>query len=143
MKTINLRDYYYYYKQDEFVEVSDEVAEALLKGKREQHNYIARVRYHKAYYSLDVGDGIECAAVRSEPTPEQLYEYKLTMQQLCNALNSLPEIQGRRVDAHYLLGMKKVEIAKNEGVTDSCVCESIKKGINSMKKYFEKFDCKP
>ena len=143
MTIINLRNFYYYYTQDEFVEVSDEVAEELLRGKREARNYIERVRYHKAYYSLDLSDGIESAAVHSEPTPEQLHKYKFTMQQLCNALNSLPEIQGRRVDAHYLLGMKKVEIARAEGVTDSCVCESIKKGIKSMRKYFEKFDCKP
>ena len=34
MKTINLRDFYYWYIQDEFIEVTDEVAAELYKGKR-------------------------------------------------------------------------------------------------------------
>jgi len=50
----------------------------------------------------------------------------------CNALNSLPEIQAWRGDAHYTLGMKKVEIARAEGVSNSCVCDAIKSGIWNM-----------
>ena len=42
MTTINLRNYYYYYKQGKFVEVSDEVAEALLIQARKQHKRFTR-----------------------------------------------------------------------------------------------------
>jgi len=34
MATINLRDFYYWYTCDEFIEVSDEVAEELFADKR-------------------------------------------------------------------------------------------------------------
>lgn len=43
MKTINLRTYYYpHYTEDVFVEVSDEVAEAMLLSAREMENYRRR-----------------------------------------------------------------------------------------------------
>ena len=49
MAIINLKDFYYWYLVDELVEVSDEVAEALLTGKRAEAAYMERVRYNKAY----------------------------------------------------------------------------------------------
>jgi len=53
-------------------------------------------------------------------------------------LNSLPEIQGRRVEARYLLGKSIQEIATAEGVSESSVKESIDRGLKAMKKYFSK-----
>jgi len=52
---------------------------------------------------------------------------------LCRALNSLPEIQGRRVEAHYLLGISRKEIADSEDVTENAVNKSIEKGLRAMK----------
>ena len=49
MTTINLKDFYYWYLVDELVEVPDEVAEALLAGKRAEAAHAERVRYNKAY----------------------------------------------------------------------------------------------
>jgi len=60
MKTINLRKLYpLYYTEDCYIEVSDEVAEQIKAADRAEHAYIERIRYHKAYYSLDAGNGIE------------------------------------------------------------------------------------
>lgn len=137
MITINLRKHYPWYTHDEYIEVPEEVFEAIRAGERQESAYKQRMYYHRAHYSLDVGDGIENDALHPEPTPEQIYDYKFTMQQLCNALNSLPDAQGRRVDAFYLLGMKKVEVAKVEGVNDSSVCLSIKTGLRNMRKYLQ------
>ena len=64
MTIINLRDFYYWYTQDEYIEVSDDVAEALRASVRSEAAYTERARYNKAYYSLDADDGIEFAAVR-------------------------------------------------------------------------------
>ena len=55
MKTINLRDYYPFYHNDLFIEVSDEVAAALQEAERQERNYLRRVVYNKAFYSLDAG----------------------------------------------------------------------------------------
>ena len=53
MTTINLKDFYYWYLTDELVEVPDEVAEELMASKRREAAHAERVRYNKAYYSLD------------------------------------------------------------------------------------------
>ncbi len=63
MKIINLRNLYPLYHNDLFVEVSDEVAAALAEAERMERNYIRRVYWNKAYFSLDAGDGIEHEAL--------------------------------------------------------------------------------
>ena len=66
MTTINLKDFYYWYLSDELVEVPDEVAEELMASKRREAAHAERVRYNKAYYSLDCDDGIEYSACLHE-----------------------------------------------------------------------------
>ena len=136
MTTINLKDFYYWYIQDQFIEVADEVAEALTASRRQEAAYVERARYNKAYYSLDCDDGIEYSACLHEPTPQELLERMELFIRLWNALNSLPEIQGRRIDAHIILGKSIKEIAEAEGVHEESVRQSIKRGLERMKKTF-------
>ena len=138
MTTINLKDFYYWYIVDELVEVPDEVAEALLAGKRAEAAHAERVRYNKAYYSLDCDDGIEYSACVHEPSPQELLDRKELFFRLWNALNSLPEVQGRRVDAHLILGKSYRQIAREEGVDKSAVRCSVESGVKRMKKYLRK-----
>lgn len=138
MTIINLRDFYYWYTQDEYMEVTDDVAEALRASVRYEAAYQRRLSRHKAQYSLDCEDGIEYSACLHEPTPDEVLELKERFCRLWNALNSLPEIQGRRVDAHFILGMTYREIAQAEGVDKSAVRRSVLSGIAQMKKYFRK-----
>ena len=138
MTTINLKDFYYWYTQDQFVEVSDEVAEALRASVRYEAAYIERARYNKAYYSLDADDGIEYSACLHELTPDEVLELKERFFHVWNALNSLPEVQGRRVDAHLILGKTYREIAQEEGVDKSVVRRSVLRGLDAMKKYLRK-----
>ncbi len=77
-------------------------------------------------------DGIEYSACLHEPTPDEVLELKERFCRLWNALNSLPEIQGRRVDAHFILGMTYREIAQAEGVDKSSVRESVLGGFCDM-----------
>jgi len=90
---------------------------------------------NKAQYSLDAGDGIENEAVYADLSPHEVYELKIRMCRLCRALNSLPEAQGRRIEAHFILSMSKTEIAQAEGVSESAVRDAIERGLRSMKKY--------
>ena len=69
MTTINLKDYYPWYLTNEYIEVTDEVAEALMASKRAEAAHAERVRYNRAYYSLDCDDGIEYSACVHEPSP--------------------------------------------------------------------------
>ena len=137
MTTINLKDFYYWYTQDQFIEVTEEVAEALRASVRYEAAYQRRLTRHKAQYSLDCEDGIEYSACLHEPSPQELMDRKELFFRLWNALNSLPEIQGRRVDAHLILGKSYRQIAREEGVDKSAVRCSVKCGIERMKKYLQ------
>ncbi len=112
MTTINLKDFYPWYTHDEYIEVSEEVAEELHTSRRREAAHAERVRYNKAFYSLDCDDGIEYTACLHEPTPQELLDRVELFVRLWNALNSLPEIQGRRVDAHLILGKSFRRIAQ-------------------------------
>ncbi|MBS5843906.1 MAG: sigma-70 family RNA polymerase sigma factor [Clostridiales bacterium] len=139
MTTINLRDFYPWYENDEFIEVTDEVAAELIANKRYEKACERRKYYHQAQYSLDVEDGIENSSLAlHNNSPEQIIDMKERHCQLCRALNSLPEIQGRRIEAHYFLGQSQREIAENEGVSVNAVSKSIQKGLLSMKKFLKK-----
>ena len=87
---------------------------------------------------MDADDGIEYSACLHKFTPDEVLELKEWFIHLWNALNSLPETQGRRVDAHFILGMTYREIAKAEGVDKSAVRGSVLIGITKMKKYLQK-----
>ena len=137
MTTINLKDLYYWYTQDQLIEVSDEVAEVFKADARYEMAYQRRLSRHKAQYSLDCEDGIEYSACLHEPSPQELMDRKELFFRLWNALNSLPEIQGRRVDAHLILGKSYRQIAREEGVDKSAVRCSVKCGIERMKKYLQ------
>ncbi len=55
---------------------------------------------------------------------------------LCCALNHLPEAQGRRIDAVYLLGMTTHEVALADGVSDRAVQIAIERGLENLRKFF-------
>ena len=46
MTTINLKDFYYWYTQDQFIEVSDEVAEVFVSDARHEMAYQRRLYRH-------------------------------------------------------------------------------------------------
>lgn len=138
MPTINVRKYYPFLTEDCFVEVSDEVFDAFLQAHRQEDNYRHRVWYHKAYYSLDYGEIVENSILQREPSPEEILMKKISTEQLYEAFHQLSPIQARRVYAFFILGMKNVEIARAEGVSNSVVSHSIKKALENLRNYFEK-----
>ena len=128
---------HYWYTQDEYMEVSDDVAEALRASVRYEAAYQRRLSRHKAQYSLDCEDGIEYSACLHEPTPDEVLERKERFCRLWNALNSLPPAQGRRVDACVILGKSFSEVALAEGVDESAVRRAVERGLENMKKFLK------
>ena len=138
MTTINLKDFYAWYPHDEYIEVSDEVAAELKADKLYEAAHQRRTTRNKAQYSLDCDDGIEYSACLHEPTPQELLDRMELFVHLWNALNSLPEVQGVRVEAHLILGKSYRQIAQEQDVDKSVVRRSVKRGMAAMKKYLKK-----
>ena len=116
--------------------VTHKVAQALDGFEDNEQAAYLRIYRAKAFYSLDRGDGIECAAVFRVQTPQEIYEHKLTLQQLNAAPAALPLKQAQRIYAHYILEKSCAEIAKAESVSAHTVRESIYKGLRTMKLQF-------
>lgn len=137
MITINLKEFFYWYTSDEYIEVSEEVAIELRGGKLYEQSYQRRVTRNKAQYSLDCNDGIECAINLPARTPQEILEHKELFFHLWNALNSLPEAQGRRIDACIILGKGYCEIAECEAVDESAIRRTVDRGLENMRKYLK------
>lgn len=137
MKTINLKNYYDHIEIDTYIDVPDKVFNIFEEYRKAEQAYQSRVRYHKAYYSLDRGDGIEHSALFVSLSPDEIYERKLTSEQLHAAIATLPDKQAKRIYAHFFLGMSKTAIAKAEGVTEKAIRNSIERGLTYMEQYLK------
>ena len=101
MQKINLRDLYPgQYTSDCFIEVPNQLAWELHQFELDEAAYKLRTYRYQAYYSLDRGDGIENEVLFVASTPDELYEKKLTNQQLYAAISQLPEKQAKRIHAY-------------------------------------------
>ena len=137
MKRINLKNYYPYYTEDSIIEVTDEI-ESFLRGcNAKEKAYKERIRYHKAYFSLEWNSGVD-QNIRSSMSAEADFERKLTREELHRVMNKLSNIQMRRIYAYYFLGMSQSEIAKAEGTKTPAISKSIDRGLKKMKKYLKK-----
>ena len=137
MTMINLRDFYTSYTSDCFVEVPDEVLAALLDFEHKEAAYRLRTYRHRAYFSLDRNDGIEHEALFVALSPHEIYECKITTQELHAAIASLPDKQAKRIYAHFILGMSKTDIASAEGVDEKAVRGAIERGLKNMETFLK------
>lgn len=147
MTVINLKRYYYpLVKTDVFVEVPDEIADALLHLRREENNRERRVWYHKAYFSLDCEDGIENEAIGwAQPSPEDYMiqaeneaAHELLLEHLREAIGQLTPTQARRLHMRYMLRMKYREIAEAEGIGQTQASDSVRAAVKRLRNYFKK-----
>lgn len=101
MKTINLRDYYPHYVTDKVVEVPDEVFAVLEDFRRKEENYQRYLRRYKAFYSLDVDNGIEKDISSEQISPYEILEQQRMIALLYQGLTTLSEKQQQRIHAHW------------------------------------------
>ena len=144
MKTINLRWIYPHYRHDEFVEVTDEVWEAMRQAQREMNNYERRTVYHRARYSLDAYSWTENYALEHSRSPEDILMEReeqaarlRLIAALPVALNRATPTQARRVRAYYIVGINQPEISRREGVHSSKVSIAIRRGLRNMRRCYD------
>ena len=112
MKTINLKKYYYpICKKDTFVEVPDEVADAIVEASRAEDANDAKQHYH--CYSLDASPGMENHFPEQAVSPEDILMEKetereqeaartLMVERLREALATLTPRQASCLHARFL-----------------------------------------
>ena len=114
----------------------------VVSDARHEMAYQRRLSRHKAQYSLDCDDGIEYSACLHEPTPQELLERMELFIRLWNALNTLPEIQGSRIDANIILGksIKENNVRQKYNVNIVTVKEAGKNRVLPLPDYVFKAD---
>ena len=118
-------------KTDVFVDVAEEVLNAIRDQQQDDAAYERRKFRYKAHYSLNRGGRIENDALNQPPTPEEILEQKQLREEVYAALMQLPAIQARRIYARFYLGMRVAEIARIEGADRRRVWDSIRRGLRS------------
>ena len=148
MKTINLKKYYYpICKKDTFVEVPDEVADAIAEESRAENANDAKQHYH--CYSLDASPGIENhfpeqvispedILMEKETEREQEAAHALMMERLREALATLTPRQASCLHARFWEGKQFKEIAEAEGFTTSAAIVTVRNAIIKLQKYYIK-----
>ena len=148
MKTINLKKYYYpICKKDTFVEVPDEVADAIAEESRAEDANDAKQHYH--CYSLDASPGMENHFPEQAVSPEDILMEKetereqeaaraLMMERLQEALATLTPRQASCLHARFWEGKPFKEIAEAEGFTTSAAIVTVRNAIIKLQKYYIK-----
>ena len=148
MKTINLKKYYYpIFKKDIFVEVPDEVADAIVEESRAEDANDAKQHYH--CYSLDASPGMENHFPEQAVSPEDILMEKVTereqeaaralmMERLREALATLTPRQASCLHARFWEGKPFKEIARAEGFTTSAAIVTVRNAIIKLQKYYIK-----
>ena len=144
MAIINLRRYYPHYPKDKFIEVPDNVADALEEGRLIENRQNGKRAYYHVY-SIDQSPAIENHAMFLVLSPEELMiqaedeaTAELMLERLADAMLLLSPIQARRLHARYALKKKFREIAADEGVSGSCATESVTSAVRKLQKFFIK-----
>lgn len=137
MARINMRDYYPFYQDDEYVEVSDELAAEMAQWERTERSQKRKKYRYRANYSLDWGNRIGQYVVFRSAAPDEYYEKVITHEQLQIALATLPEKQRQRIYAHFVLGFSKTQIAHAEGVDHRAISLSIQRGLCKLERYLK------
>ena len=142
MAIINLRRYYPHYPKDKFLEVPDEVAEALEEGRRIEHRQDNRRSYYHVY-SMDCTPAIENHTMFLVLSPEELLirdedeaAAELVLANMAAAMTLLSPTQARRLHARYALKKKFRETAADEGISGSCACDSVTGALKKLQKIF-------
>ena len=140
MVTVNLKELYPWITEDENenIEITEEMYEAIYRSHRQEENYRRRTNRHKAFYSLDNAGWMESFAVEKVPMPEDILIRKEDTEALYAEIEKLTETQRRRLCACYIEGVRKTDIARREGVSDSAVTRSIRGALAKLAKRMKK-----
>ena len=136
MKRINLKKYYYpLYETDTFIELPDEIADAIEEEHRMEHNSERRLQTHT--YSFDCSPGLEYHFLEQAHSAED-EQNDLMLRRLQEALATLTPKQACCIKARFVDGLKFHEIAEAEGISTTLATSTTYQAIAKLRKYFIK-----
>lgn len=130
---INLKDMYPFVKEDQIIEIDEDIYNVFKNYDRQEKNYKEKVRRNRAYYSLDRKDGIENNIAIIMKTPQEIFEDNELNAILVRIIYNLPDKQRKRIYMYYYMNMNMNKIAELEGVHRSRISASIKIAKKNMK----------
>ena len=140
MIRVNLRELYPdYYSEDIFTEMSEEVMEEIIESRRLEASAQRKKYRHKAQYSLNYGNEAGYVDTSIALTPETVLENTQLRDELYKSVMELPRKQSQRIYAKFYLGLSVDQIAQCEGVSKSRISESIRRGLEHLKKISKNF----
>lgn len=134
----NIDNKYYVFINDEEVEVTKEVYDVFneyelidIKQMNEYDRHIEHLEYTEDKLSK-----------RTSKLREDIFneiDLKILNDYLYEAIDTLTDIQKRRLKEYYFNHRTLRDIASEEAISFQCVDKSIKKAIKNIKKYLKKF----
>lgn len=134
MLTVNLKDLYYWYKEDILVEITEEMLEAMKAADSQEAAYKRRTYRYKAHYTLDMGDSLDNERILKPATPAEIYLKEEPEREIEAAISGLTEVQRRRVKQYYFKVLRHREIVAIENVKYASVGSSIHGALKKLGK---------
>ena len=129
-----MKEEYDWYSENDYMEISDELAEFFDTERKREEAYDRKRRRYKATNSLDADNGIEKAVLHKPKTPEEIFIENEDKEARYVAMMKLPEIQRRRYYMYFYQKLKMRVIAEREGVSEYAVSKTITKAKQNIEK---------
>ncbi|GHU95702.1 hypothetical protein FACS1894208_08980 [Clostridia bacterium] len=120
--------------EGEETEVTREVADFLNESRKQQEKQDRSDRRHLTSKSLEE-NFFEDDVADERADIEGNYIQREDYRQLHAAIDTLPEVQRRRLTAYYFEGLPYRKIAELEGVSDASIRESIVSAMKTLKTF--------
>ena len=135
---IRLKDYYANaVGDDEFAYVTKEVFEALANTfRREEHAEEMRDLRHITKVGYAEGETEELTFESGESL-EDMVIWRMELETLQKAMQSLTEVQRERLHLYFFVGLTFRQIGERLSVSDKSVRESIEAALKKIKKFYD------
>ena len=104
-----------------------------LKDISQMNEYERHIEHSEVYENT-----LNKRAVNLQKSVEDLVEEKLIIEKLKYAIDSLSDIQKRRIKKYYFEGKNEYDIAKEENTTQQAINKSLRQAITKMKEILKK-----
>ena len=140
--TLNIiNNKYYIFFQDsnlktQSIEVEYKIFEAMDKFELEDISQMHEFERHIEHSEL-IDKTLNKRAIYKNQTVEEQAEKNILDDSIRNAINSLSDIQKRRIIKYYFQGKNEYEIAQEEGTTQQAINKTLNQAIAKIKEIFK------